>query len=336
MAGFDARSPDRWSLRPGDLPPPDLLDAEPRLRGLEDNAVYRLLKRRQRRSVLPAWRGCSTVFYAVFSVLYAWMIWAGIMKGLTAWLMLGCFGFMAVLDAIDRIVTLWIDARNQPAARIPFPSTRTQRPPLSQFTRTEIADLLVAGVPPADVVAGFWGVGVSARGAGGFRRIGIRFLVASAVAFAIAAAWFGPGASPEARAAAWTPTCLLMFFGALLCAISLGPRADRALYFALRGLRWTIPGRAGLPAGVWQAGAFFALGYVCAMSAAMALVVAPAPYLAVAVHPLALLVVVPALGTVAGRVFAGGRRHRDRDFEEAVSIVARLLEDSRREIFESS
>lgn len=130
--------PDAWAEGAGDLPPARVLDAEPRLRGLEHNAAYRLMRfkaatRRARDLRLSPGKWAAWMF--AFAMLAAAAA-SGYPK--LNWIGLGVLLGSTILPALRR-------------GRGP------DSPLLRGLTRREAIDLHLAGFPPGDAALAAWG-----------------------------------------------------------------------------------------------------------------------------------------------------------------------------------
>lgn len=140
--------PEAWPLRPGDLPEPRVVSAEPRLAGMADNAVFRLAMFRRRGKVdvsisanrtsvlivLAIWLGLN--YLAIQLLPFPWLTWVS-----------------GTLNALGAGVWTW-RANRASAGRLAHDFGLTPR---------DYEDLRSAGVDTETAVAGLWGAAVSYR-----------------------------------------------------------------------------------------------------------------------------------------------------------------------------
>ncbi len=143
------KRPSAWELREGDLPSPEILEREPRLRGLENNPVFRLIVWRRRvaplQQIVPGTPGArvaflSLLFYLGLSVITQFYrpVWA--VYPLT---MLFILGFV-ILNTWPNLIKFSREARHYSTSLLHVPDIY-------------IDGLLEAGYPLEEYAIGVWG-----------------------------------------------------------------------------------------------------------------------------------------------------------------------------------
>lgn len=201
------RPRDTWSVAPGDLPPARAVARDRRLAGMEENAVFRLLKHRGRRR---------------------WTQGGGAPIGHEDWLylMLALPLLGSLLAMVHSVVVLAKGTR-----------AREDEPIVDRLSARELVEFWMAGMPAEDLAAGLWGIEASRSPFSRFIGDPIPWLgaimaglIGSAGAWAGASAWIA--AVPLGSVAFWR---FIRFSGEDYAPIH---RTTRRLRDACRAQEW--------------------------------------------------------------------------------------------------
>lgn len=318
--------PPDWSLRPGDLHSAEVLEAEPRLRGLEDNAVFRLLHRPRRRRLVSKVVGCAGAGCGVLLALACFAM----KHPLDIWLM-AAGAVVSILGAIRAFVSGGPPFRRSEAP--PRGGANAAPSPFLDLTRDEMADLILAGATPEDFVLALWGDAVPRVRARANSRAPSFFHFVAGVAILYGLAALARPTSPRVPVFVFQCTgAILAIHGAALLA---GPN-ESAIQASLRWVRVRLS-RAGEAATAnmirsvlrlaLYVGAYTFVGTIWNALRAGALPPENRPG-TVLLLSIAVALVIALVARLRSRTSV------DAEFAEAVESARRLLEISRERIFE--
>lgn len=335
-----ARRDEAWNLRETDLPPEEILAAEPRLRGLEDNAVYRRLRCPGRlRGVAVAGApgpGCA-ILYVLIALPQGVLTLRGaptIGHRFAAGLILLAYGWIVVRALYTRYGE---PARISPSGS---PSAQLGMSSIGTLTNREVADLLVSGIAPSEIAIGMWGTTLFPRWLRRRRFRAWTLAALGAVGNVALQWWMRVDETSLGKAIALQVLAngiLAVGFAALAIA-----RIDRG-WIALASVRSGLRQACGFSvdwgiAGATAAATVGGLFVLIALAGAAILLPAVAigrflPY----DEPTFWLFVSPAVGYGIGYLMAdSARSNRDRNFDESVRCVEELMEDAREKLFEKT